>query len=169
MHPSSIENMKRAMRVIDWFEGDLVLDVGGRKHSYNDLFVGTDYFIADIKPGEGVTNLMPGPYTLPFHADIFDIVVSGQMLEHCENPFRSVREMARVLKPGGWIILIAPSAGPRHDDPDCWRFMDDAFAGIAMEANLEVVADWVDRSQKDQRSRQWQDHVFVGRKPETSN
>lgn len=165
MHPSSIENMKRAQKLIAWQDGSTVLDVGGRKHSYADLFPRTDYFVADIKPGEGVTNLMPGPYHLPFHDDIFDLVVSGQMLEHCENPFRSVAEMTRVLKPGGCIVLIAPSAGPRHDVKDCWRFMDDAFDAIARECSLETIDAWITRDAPDERSRKWQDHVFVGRKP----
>jgi hypothetical protein len=73
--------------------------------------------------------------------------------------------MTRVLKSGGYIILIAPSAGKYHDSIDCWRFMDDAFQAIAEEAGLETVTDYVDRSQPDERSRRWADHVFVGRKP----
>ena len=43
--------------------------------------------------------------------------------------------------------------------------MDDAFQAIAEEAGLETVTDYVDRSQPDERSRRWADHVFVGRKP----
>ena len=130
MHPSSIENMRKAQQHTFWRTAEDILDVGGRKHSYKDLFPNRNYFIADIRDGEGVTHVMSGPYELPFADNRFDMVVSGQMLEHCSNPFRSVAEMVRVLKPGGHIILIAPSAGPRHDVQDCWRFMDDAFKVI---------------------------------------
>ena len=143
----------------------MVLDVGGRKHSYVEHFPACEYRIADIRDGDGVTDVMAGPFELPFPDDYFDVVVSGQMLEHCANPFRSVAEMKRVMKSGSYIILIAPSAGPRHDVQDGWRFMDDAFQFIAADIGLNTIADWIDRDAPDQRSRQWSDHVFVGSKP----
>lgn len=170
MHPSSMENMKKVKKdYLSHIEGgSIILDVGGRgltsDRSYRSLFPDTKYLVADIEPGEGVTHVMSGPYTLPFIDNYFDLVVSGQMLEHCSNPFRSVREMKRVLKWGGYIVLIAPSAGPRHDKQDCWRFMDDAFKAIADELGLTIIADWIHRKAPDERSRKWQDHVFVGRK-----
>lgn len=155
-------------------KGINILDVGGRDikpnqdRSYREMFkdVVNEYYIADIQTGPNVTHLMKGEYELPFEDNSVDLVVSGQTLEHVKNPFRLTIEMTRVLKPGGFIILIAPSSGKRHDFRDCWRFMDDAFAAIAEEAELETVADYVDRKAPDERSRRWNDHVFVGRKPE---
>lgn len=171
MHPSSKENMEYAYeKYIDLPLGACVLDVGGRglkgDRSYSKIFAGVDaYDIADIVDGEGVTHVMTGPYSLPGPDNFYDLVVSGQTLEHVSNPFRLVAEMKRVLRPGGTIVIIAPSAGPRHDKQDCWRFMDDAFKAIAEEVGLEVVADWITANAPDTRSRKWQDHVFVGRKP----
>ncbi len=166
MHPSSIKNMELALDYLRHWSFQNVLDVGGRKHSYRACFpTGIDYRIADIQDGEGVTDVMPGPFDLPFGDERFDLVVSGQMLEHCANPFKSVREMKRVLRPGGRIILIAPSAGPRHDVQDGWRFMDDAFRFIAEDVGLNILGDWITRDAPDERSRKWQDHVFIGEKP----
>ena len=172
MHPSSINNMRKARKLIALEENSRVLDVGGRSvaadsdRSYQSLFadIASEYCIADINEGFGVTHVMPSPYTLPFADCYFDLIVSGQTLEHVKNPFRSVAEMVRVLKPQGYIILIAPSAGPRHDDIDCWRFMDDGFQAIAEETKLKTLADWIDKKAPDKRSRKWADHVFVGRK-----
>ena len=150
--------------------GLTILDVGGRglgnDRSYRSIFADLDpiYHIADIVNGEGVTHIMPGPYTLPFANNSVDLIVSGQTLEHVRNPFRSVAEMKRALKPGCYIVIIAPSSGPRHDIVDCWRFMDDAFKSIAEETELTVIADWIDHSAPDGRSQKWADHVFVGRK-----
>lgn len=167
MHPSSVSNMTIVRdRYLDVQSTWSMLDVGGRKHSYRELFREVlHYAVADILDGDGVTHVMPSPFELPFPDDKFDLVVSGQMLEHCSNPFRSIAEMVRVLKPGSTIALIAPSAGPRHDVQDGWRFMDDAFRFIAAETGLETIADWIDTDAPDARSRKWQDHVFVGRKP----
>lgn len=158
--------MKRAIKLAKLKRPLTVLDVGGDHRSYKDLFPKAGYNIANIvQSSSAVTMLMPGPFELPCSSNLFDVVVSGQMLEHCANPFRSVAEMKRVLKPGGKIILIAPSAGPRHDSQDGWRFMDDAFRFIADEVGLITIADWIDREAPDERSRKWADHVFVGEKP----
>ena len=175
MHPSSMENMKRARdllgnRIASNIE---ILDVGGRAlvkdrdRSYRSLWEdkAKEYYVADLMDGHNVTHPMPGPYELPFSEETVDLIVSGQTLEHVKNPFRLVAEMNRVLKKGGYMILIAPSRGKYHDSIDCWRFMDDAFAAVAEEVgNIETVADWVDRSAPDERSSQWGDHVFVGKK-----
>ena len=172
MHPSSISNMIKSKNLISLGENLTILDVGGRSlkeaadRSYKGIFKDhcKEYYIADIVTGPGVTHIMPGPYTLPFDDNSIDLIVSGQTLEHVKNPFKSVTEMVRVLKKESYIILIAPSAGPRHDLVDCWRFMDDSFKAIAEEVGLTVIADWVDHSAPDDRSRKWADHVFIGKK-----
>lgn len=152
-----------------------ILDVGGRglnsDRSYRSLFEKqfTNYYVADIVGGLGVTHVMPGPYILPFEDSTFDLVVSGQMLEHCSNPFKSVAEMKRVLKPGHFIILIAPSTGPYHDSQDCWRFMKDAWKAIADEVGLELIDQWITKKAPDKRSQKWSDNVFVGKRPRANN
>jgi len=42
-------------------------------------------------------------------SDTFDVVVSRQMLEHVPNPLKALKEMNRVLRPGGTIVLSTPS------------------------------------------------------------
>lgn len=173
MHPSSLNNMKivRDKYLSCLTPQSKILDVGGRgsqtDRSYRSLFEGkcSEYFVADIEGGLGVTHVMPGPYTLPFDDNTFDLIVSGQMLEHCSNPFKSVAEMKRVTKINGYIVLIAPASGPRHDKQDGWRFLDDAFKFIADDiGGLEIVADWIDKNAPDERSAKWCDHVFVGKR-----
>lgn len=172
MHPSSLKNMQLALSKIniDNLKNLIVLDVGGRglkeDRSYKSLLLSysNDYHIADILEGDNVTHVMPTPYILPVDDDFYDLIVSGQTLEHVKNPFRLVEEMKRVLKPNGYLILIAPSSGPRHDLIDCWRFMDDAFKAIAEETKLEIVDDWIDYSAEDKKSVAWKDHVFIGKK-----
>jgi SAM-dependent methyltransferase len=173
MHPSSLENMRkvRSIYLTELNPNIKILDVGGRgidkDRSYRSVYedLNPEYRIADIEDGVGVTDIMPGPYTLPFDNNEFDLIVSGQMLEHCANPFKSIAEMKRVLKHRGYIVIIAPSAGPRHDIIDCWRFMDDAFKAITDDiGGINVIADWIQRDAPDERSRKWQDHIFVGRK-----
>ena len=47
--------------------------------------------------------------TLPFDDDTFDAVVSIEVIEHVEDQFAFVREMARIAKPGGLVILTTPN------------------------------------------------------------
>lgn len=45
--------------------------------------------------------------TLPFAAGVFDVVVSGLVLDHLPDPRPCMREVARVLRPGGVVVLSA--------------------------------------------------------------
>jgi SAM-dependent methyltransferase len=169
MHPSSKQNMKAAREYVPepWRHGD-VIDVGaGRGGEYLAIWKDcASYRTVDI---EGECDLlMPSPYKIPLISSSIDVVISGQTLEHVQNPFKLVTEMRRVLKPLGFLVLIAPSAGPAHFKVDFWRFGRDSFKGIASadECQLEVVADWIHTGPSGRGpDKQWNDHVFVGRKP----
>lgn len=49
---------------------------------------------------------------LPFDDDSFDLVIANHMLYHSPDPSSAIKEIARVLRPGG--TLIASTNGPRH-------------------------------------------------------
>ena len=46
---------------------------------------------------------------LPFPADSFDLVLSNEVIEHVVDDQRAVREMIRVLVPGGRLVLFCPN------------------------------------------------------------
>jgi ubiquinone/menaquinone biosynthesis C-methylase UbiE len=70
---------------------------------------------------------------LPLADGSVDVVLSLELLEHVPEPAAVLREIARVLKPGGTVILSVPSTVPRHDDHDYWRF---TAQGLAMLGSL---------------------------------
>ena len=51
----------------------------------------------------------------PFADASFDLTVSIEGIEHVENPFQMARELARVTKPGGRLILSTPSISNLED------------------------------------------------------
>ncbi len=53
-------------------------------------------------------NLNQAP--LPFEAASFDVVVAGEILEHLQFPDEVVREVHRVLRPGGRFLGSVPNA-----------------------------------------------------------
>ncbi|MDH4452059.1 MAG: methyltransferase domain-containing protein [Verrucomicrobiota bacterium] len=46
---------------------------------------------------------------LPVSGGLYDVVVSSEVIEHLENPRASFRDLNRVLKPGGLLILTTPN------------------------------------------------------------
>ncbi len=59
---------------------------------------------------------------LPLADHSVDVVVSLELLEHVLEPTAVLAEVARILKPGGTLLVSVPSTVPRHDDHDYWRF-----------------------------------------------
>jgi ubiquinone/menaquinone biosynthesis C-methylase UbiE len=45
-------------------------------------------------------------YSLPFDDATFDLVWSAQSMISLDDPPRAIREMARVLRPGGWLAVL---------------------------------------------------------------
>ena len=51
-------------------------------------------------------------HAIPFPADTFDAVMCNHVLEHVKDDAQAMREILRVLKPGGWAILQVPFIDP---------------------------------------------------------
>lgn len=48
---------------------------------------------------------------IPLESNSADIVMFHQVLEHISNPTIALREINRILKPAGWLILSVPNEG----------------------------------------------------------
>jgi SAM-dependent methyltransferase len=69
----------------------------------------------------------------------FATVLCTQVVEHVADPFAAVSEMARVLRPGGVLILSAPHLSLLHEVPDdYWRFTRYGLEQLLRQADLEV-------------------------------
>lgn len=45
---------------------------------------------------------------IPFKDNSFDVVFSKSCVEHLSNPYEVIKDMKRVLKPGGTLIIMVP-------------------------------------------------------------
>jgi SAM-dependent methyltransferase len=114
--------------------------------------------------GQNVDVVAKDPYKFPLESNSFDLVISGQAFEHIEFPWLTIREIERVLKPGGFAIIIAPSSGPEHRYPnDCWRFYPDGMRALGKWASLDCIeasTNWLEA-----RLFMWGDTIGVFQKP----
>jgi len=77
---------------------------------------------------------------LPFRDSVFDTVVCTQVLEHVAEPQRLMREIARVMRPGGILLLTAPMLWPLHEEPyDFYRYTRHGLRMLVNAAGLTVV------------------------------
>jgi SAM-dependent methyltransferase len=95
----------------------LVLDAGcgpGRVFHYRTsrrprFIVGLDSS-ASVRENRNVNRCLVGDLeALPFPDATFDVVISAHVLEHVERPEAVFAELARVLKPGGRLLVLTPN------------------------------------------------------------
>ncbi len=79
-------------------------------------------------------------YAFPIEANSYDIVLSSSVIEHVRKIWRWMPELARVTRPGGHIITIAPVSWEYHEDPvDCWRIYPEGMKALCEDAGLKVL------------------------------
>ncbi|HPK01102.1 MAG TPA: class I SAM-dependent methyltransferase [Candidatus Sumerlaeota bacterium] len=83
---------------------------------------GARFFWKDPKPRDRYFTRVFGDIgTLPFPSASFDIVFCRSVLHHLADHERTLREMARVVKPGGRIVVCAePIRSILTDEEDCY-------------------------------------------------
>lgn len=108
-------------------DGLLVLDIGAgncpyRKHFSRCVYKTQDF--AALPPdqlrdhsGYDRIDYVCDAADIPVPADQFDVVVCTEVLEHVPEPIQVIREIARVLKPGGKLLLTAPLGSGLHQEP----------------------------------------------------
>jgi SAM-dependent methyltransferase len=100
------------------------LDLGGSKGTLRRSLQerGYQYINLDVRHFEnGEPSLIGDAHQLPFKSATLDVVVSKDTLEHFLDPWVVVKEVHRVLKEGGKLIIWVPFMHPFHGD-DFYRY-----------------------------------------------
>jgi SAM-dependent methyltransferase len=45
----------------------------------------------------------------PYAANTFDTIISNEVIEHVDDDTQTIQEMARILKPGGRVVIFCPN------------------------------------------------------------
>ncbi len=147
-----------------------ILDVGSLDRqgdfNYSDIFnvKNWTYTGLDVQGGNNVDIVVSDIYNwFEIEDNTYDVIISGQFFEHLEFFWITMSEIERVLKPGGYVCIIAPSAGPKHGGnvPNCYRFHEDGLKAMAKYVDFEVIHTSVDERKE---ASPWNDALLVARK-----
>lgn len=107
--------------------GAMVLDVGAGTCPYKEFFSHCHYFSQDFKKYQGIKlggkteygdiDIESDITAIPIQDKSFDVILCTEVLEHVIDPQGALREMIRILKPGGKLLLIAPLGSGVHQAP----------------------------------------------------
>lgn len=110
---------------------DRLLDASAGNRPYQAIFAGRRYESCDMPNGfyqckhdfECFLDAIPRP------DGYYDAVVMTQVLEHVPNPEGVLKELARITRPGGRLLLSVPMTCPLHGEP--WHFFNFTHHGLA--------------------------------------
>ncbi len=129
----------------EWFHSGInVLEIGPDNFPsayasiVNDKSIQWDTL--DIYQDSRLTYSSSNRYKFPIESNSYDIVLSGQVIEHVPKIWLWINELTRVCKVGGLVITINPISWPYHEAPvDCWRIFPAGMIALYEEASLEVI------------------------------
>jgi SAM-dependent methyltransferase len=109
-----------------------VLDVGAGPCRYRALFGHCRYYAQDFAKYEGSSegvladksrwtcgqlDFVSDATSIPASEGTFDAVLCTEVLEHVPEPIAVVHELARILRPGGTLLIAAPLGSGLHQEP----------------------------------------------------
>jgi ubiquinone/menaquinone biosynthesis C-methylase UbiE len=122
-------------------KGEIILDVGsGSGYLAEGIAEGNDCTICldislenlcSVKKGKRGNLLLinSSAETLPFRSGSFDKVLCAEVLEHISEDRQALRELARILKPGGVLVITVPCS-------------DFTFPSLIELLNIKTVHDY---------------------------
>lgn len=108
--------------------GAAVLDAGAgesrhRGHFGRQRYVALDLAVGDQQWDYGALDVLGDLSRLPLRDASFDAALNIVTLEHVKEPGTVLRELARVLKPGGRLLIVVPHEWEVHQAPhDFFRY-----------------------------------------------
>jgi len=107
--------------------GRKVIDIGAGTCRYRDAFSHCDYKTHDFKKYKGYKDNSEGLYgdidyisdilSIPVPSDSFDVVICTEVLEHVPEPIIVIKEISRILRSEGRLIITAPLGSGLHQLP----------------------------------------------------
>ncbi|MEU6263418.1 class I SAM-dependent methyltransferase [Saccharopolyspora shandongensis] len=75
-----------------------------------------------VPDGAAAQTVSGDALALPFPDEHFDCVIASEIMEHVPEDEKAMRELVRVVKPGGRVVVTVPRAWP---EKICWALSDE--------------------------------------------
>lgn len=135
-------------QAIPSFSGTL-LDVGCGQMPYREHILQKNtkvekYIGLDFATGKYANRKQPDitwdGTSIPLPDGSVDCAMATEVLEHCHNPLIVLKEIRRVLAPGGTLFFTTPFLWPIHDAPyDHYRYTPYAMEQLLEQAGFEDI------------------------------
>jgi len=124
------QQYKKYCSHLKYYAQDFGKYVGDEKKSFNSH---TDYNYGELDYTSDIWNI-------PESNEKFDYIICTEVLEHIPYPNKAIKELSRLLKKDGTLILSAPSQSLRHFDPYYFYsgFSDRYFEEILNKNKLKI-------------------------------
>lgn len=121
---------------------DSIIDVGGRRARqrgfYERIYLKDNITYVNIDPSTD-PDIVCDATSIPVDDNSYSAALCCEVLEHVFDPKAVLKEMRRIVKPGGFIYVVVPFMYPVHADPDDYgRYTDSFWRRSGSELNLIV-------------------------------
>ena len=127
--------------------GQYILDVGCGDQRYKKYAAASNTYIA-MDHGQSVGKIYykgvrPGIIgdikAIPLESSCIDYILCTEVLEHVNDTIQAMKEVSRVLREAGLLIITVPFIFPEHDYPnDYYRYTMGGIKFICEQAGLEI-------------------------------
>lgn len=104
-----------------------VLDIGAGGCPHREKFNHCEYFTQDFvqlsdlqiqnQAGYGEIDFVSDILDIPVPDESYDVILCTEVIEHIPDPISAIKEISRILKPGGTLLITAPLQSGLHQEP----------------------------------------------------
>ena len=120
-----------------------VLEIGSGKNYLKNNFNKKydNWILSDFNLRSNTIDIQGDGQCLPFKDGVFDCVISIDVLEHVPYPEKMIKEIQRVLKRNGTLILSTPWFFYLHEEPyNFFHFSKFGLNRLMEDNNLRVIS-----------------------------
>ncbi|WP_238535602.1 class I SAM-dependent methyltransferase [Paraburkholderia phytofirmans] len=104
------------------------------RETFNNFSVDTFDVVDNYKPTI-VGDITKHNSTIP--DSTYDCVVCMEVIEHTVNPFDTIKEIRRILRHEGFLLISAPLNWRIHGpSPDCWRITEHGWNALLRDFDI---------------------------------